>query len=374
MSPLFRYFLLPHIEIQEHRKMLFWLLLWLSTGFASAADFDENVPLNHYQWIGSHNSYKRALPDSVYQLLSLKNTSEANQLNYAHLSLNEQLSLGLRQLEIDVVNDPSGNQYQQVELASRLNENWLSAHEVKQLAKPGFKVMHIPHVDVMTHCATLKVCLKQLNAWSAFHPEHFPIVVMMNAKETQPDFLKSNKPVLFDEAAFASLDEAIRSGLPGRLVTPDDIRGNAKSLQSVITNNGWPSVKALRGKFIFLFDGNEKQLDRYTQGQNNLKGRSMFASFEPGHPSAAIMIRNNPINQQQDIRQLVESGYLVRTRADANLSASNEQKALQRDAAFQSGAQLISTDFYSQSPQAKRTQYSVHFEQGRLMRTNPINY
>jgi hypothetical protein len=52
MSPLFRYFLLPHIEIQEHRKMLFWLLLWLSTGFASAADFDENVPLNHYQWIG----------------------------------------------------------------------------------------------------------------------------------------------------------------------------------------------------------------------------------------------------------------------------------------------------------------------------------
>jgi hypothetical protein len=361
------------LKLKSEEKMFFWLLLCLSAGFASAADFDESMPLDQYQWIGSHNSYKRALPDTAYQFLRLQSIHKANQLNYSHLSLDEQLSLGLRQLEIDVVNDPNGNQYQHVELASRFNEDWLSVHDAAQLAKPGFKVMHVPHVDVMTHCITLKACLKELTVWSDSHPEHFPIVIMMNAKETQPDFLKSKKPTPFDEAAFASLDEAIQNSLQDRLVSPDDIRGNAHSLQRVITNKGWPSVNDLRGKFIFLFDGNDSQRERYTQGQNNLKGRAMFASFEPGHPSAAIMIRNNPIEQQQDIRQLVESGYLVRTRADANLSASHEQKALQRDAAFRSGAQMISTDFYPQSPQAKRSNYSVHFEQGRLIRTNPIS-
>lgn len=350
--------------------MYFWLLLLFTAGFANAGDLDDSMPLNQFQWVGSHNSYKRAFPDAAYQFISAQNAHSANQLNYAHLSLVEQLSLGLRQLEIDVVNDPEGNQYHHVELASRLNESWLTADEVAQLVKPGFKVLHIPHVDVMTHCITLITCLKQLTVWSDAHSEHFPIVIMINAKETQPGFLHSPKPIPFDTSVFVSLENEIKMVMQHRLITPDDIRGNHNTLQKAVIDKGWPSANELRGKFIFLFDGNEKQRGRYTQGQHSLNGRAMFASFEPSHPSAAIMIRNNPIKQQRDIRQLVESGYLVRTRADTNLSASSEQKALQRKAAFSSGAQIISTDFYPQSPQTIRSGYSVSFDDGALIRGN----
>ncbi|MEC7825676.1 MAG: Ca2+-dependent phosphoinositide-specific phospholipase C [Pseudomonadota bacterium] len=328
--------------------------------------------LNDYQWIGSHNSYKKALPESVYQYLVGLDKHAATQLNYGHISLEAQLDSGLRQLEIDVVNDVHGNRYSHPELAVRFGENWLNDQEIEQLSKPGFKVLHIPHVDMKSHCFDLTRCLSKLVRWSDDHPKHFPIVVMMNAKESQPSFIKRPAPCPFTAQTFNDLDKVIREQMKDKLITPDAIRGSRGTLREAIVNAGWPDVSVLRGKFLFLFDGNKSQTKRFMQGHAGLAGRAMFTSLPADDPGAAIMIVNDPVINQREILQLVSDGFLVRTRADADFSASRQEKSKQRKAAFSSGAQIISTDFYPGSPQALRDKYEVSFAKGAVLRTNPF--
>ena len=98
----------------------------------------------------------------------------------------------------------------------------------------------------------------------------------------------------------------------------------------------------------------------------------MFAHYDENHPEAAFMIVNNPIRDFYKIQQLVLKGFMVRTRADANLSATNSQRTMQFNAAKNSGAQVISTDFIPGSPQQARFNYVVQFDEGHLVRTNPF--
>lgn len=349
---------------------------FLTTMLFSAVALQTAVaaPLTDYQWIGSHNSYKKGLPESVYQFLAESDQNTAAQIDYGHISLEKQLDSGLRQLEIDVVHDPAGNQYNDPELARRLNERWLTTEEQQQLARPGFKVLHIPHVDVQSHCIDLTGCLKKLRSWSEAHPDHFPIVVLMNAKENQPSFIESPAPAPFSPETYDQLNDEIRAQLKGRLVTPDNVRGAFGTLREAILKRGWPDADALRGKFIFVFDGNGEQNVRFMKNHAGLEGRAMFTSLPADDAGAAFMIINDPFGQHENIRKRVAEGFLVRTRADADFTDSNEEKAAQKMAAFTSGAQIISTDFYPGSPQASRDGYAVSFANGALQRMNPATH
>ncbi|MBN02545.1 Ca2+-dependent phosphoinositide-specific phospholipase C [Ponticaulis sp.] len=330
--------------------------------------------LSDYQIIGSHNSYKRALPLSLLAQLQADSPRLAQQINYHHPALADQLSLGLRQLEIDVVNDPEGNQYDQPQMAERLSEQWLTAAERHALAQPGFKVLHIPHVDVLSHCVLFKECLSQLKNWSDSHPDHFPVMVMLNAKENQPAFISRPDPAPFTTQTYQSLDEEIRSVMQSKLVTPDDIRGEFNQLSEAVRRCGWPAIESLRGKFIFLFDANANQRALYANGHPSLRGRSMFASYPPESDEAAIMVRNDPTTGFTQIRQLIQQGFLVRTRADADFRATPAQMQEQFAHAQRSGAQFISTDFYPGSPQSLQTGHIVRFADGALVRANPSTH
>ena len=72
----------------------------------------------------------------------------------------------------------------------------------------------------------------------------------------------------------------------------------------------------------------------------------MFAAVDADHPTAAVLIINDPVAEQARIRDLVSVGFLVRTRADANTVEARANDIRRRDAAFASGAQAISTDYY----------------------------
>jgi len=63
------------------------------------------------QTIGSHNSYKIEIPENELQLIALTSPDAARGLDYGHLPIEEQLDLGMRQLEIDVARDPDGGLY-----------------------------------------------------------------------------------------------------------------------------------------------------------------------------------------------------------------------------------------------------------------------
>ncbi|MFS1704665.1 Ca2+-dependent phosphoinositide-specific phospholipase C [Alteromonas sp. AMM-1] len=331
-----------------------------------------SATLSDYQIIGSHNSYKRALPPSLFAQLQSEHPRLAQQINYHHPTLAAQLALGLRQLEIDVVNDPEGNQYDTPEMARQLNEQWLTTSERQALAQPGFKVLHIPHVDVLSHCVVFKECLNQLKNWSNSNPQHFPIMVMLNAKENQPGFVSSPEPAPFTAKSYQALDAEIRLVMQDKLVTPDAIRGEFNQLSEAVRRAGWPDIDSLRGKFIFLFDANPSQRDLYAQGYPSLRGRSMFASYPSDSDEAAIMVRNEPNTQFAEIRKLIQQGFLVRTRAEADFSATPAQMQAQFEAAQRSGAQFISTDFYHRSPQSQQTGHVVRFDDGALVRANPF--
>ena len=72
--------------------------------------------------------------------------------------------------------------------------------------------------------------------------------------------------------------------------------------------------------------------------------RSIFVDVPEGDPDAAITVVNDPLGDADRIRALVEAGFIVRTRADADTVQARSGDTTQRDAALASGAQYVSTD------------------------------
>ena len=61
-----------------------------------------DIKINHIQFVGSHNSYKQAMPDGFVKQLMKVNPSLLESLEYEHIPLGDQLDLGIRKLELDV--------------------------------------------------------------------------------------------------------------------------------------------------------------------------------------------------------------------------------------------------------------------------------
>jgi hypothetical protein len=122
---------------------------------------------------------------------------------------------------------------------------------------------------------------------------------------------------------------------------------------------------------IFALDNTGAVRDRYLDGHSALEGRMMFASVNRDHPAAAWMKRNDPVTDFEEIRQLVRQGFLVRTRADAETRAARVNDTRQRDQAFASGAQFISTDFPRSDP--RFSNYEARWEDDAVYRRNPVS-
>ena len=60
------------------------------------------ININHIQFVGSHNSYKQAMPDGFVKQLMKVNPNLLESLEYEHIPLGDQLDLGIRKLELDV--------------------------------------------------------------------------------------------------------------------------------------------------------------------------------------------------------------------------------------------------------------------------------
>jgi hypothetical protein len=170
----------------------------------------------------------------------------------------------------------------------------------------------------------------------------------------------------FDAEQLDVVDAEIRSVLGDRLLTPDDVRGDAPDLRSALESRGWPSVAESRGRFLFFMD-NADTRDLYLQGHPSLEGRVMFTSSGEGQPDGAVLKVNDPGDGTR-IRSLVEQGYLVRTRADADVVSPS---VTQRDTALASGAQIVHTDFPPGGSQL-RTGYVVSFGTRVAARCNPV--
>lgn len=339
---------------------LFPACLLLTATLASA----EEVRLNQIQAIGSHNSYHMAPPKELLETV-VKFNEDAKAWNYTHPPLSTQLDMGVRQFELDIFADSKGGLFSKpsmLNVAKLAGAKDLTFDPEGKLAKPGFKVLHIPDIDCWSNAPTLKGALGEMKAWSDQHPRHLPVMILLECKD-QPQPPLPTKPEELTRERLLELEKEVLSAIPAdRILQPDEVRGKEKTLREAVLKHGWPTLDSLRGKFIFCLDNTDRIRARYLEGNPSLEGRLIFVSApEHGHPAAAWFKCNDPERQQEEIKELVKGGFLVRTRTD-----TNRPDEKMKTAAFESGAQWVSTDHFRPDDKER-----VSFG-GKTVRPNPL--
>ncbi len=336
---------------------------------------DANVAINQLQSMGTHNSYKEAIPDVEMALIKERNPDAGITLDYSHRSLAEQLDKGARQIELDPSDDPQGGLYS-TPLARKLLEAkgvTLPAYDLSVLAQPGIKVIHVADIDYRSHCLLFVDCLKQVKAWSDEHPSHTPILMMINPKSSGISWEGAAKVLPWGRDAFDRMDAEIRSVFSDdQLITPDDVKGTHATLREAVLAGGWPKLGEARGKLIFTIDLSPEANKPYAEGHPSLQGRVAFMTTFPDAPEAAYFTMNDPEKQLAEIQARVKEGFLIRTRADADTREARSGATTRREAALASGAQFISTD-YLWPDDRFGTGYTATLPDGAVTRCNPVS-
>lgn len=348
---------------------------------------DLKLRLNQIQVIASHNSYRQMTTDTVFSFLMsiqplIPPQYDPLGLDYNHLPIEDQMNgYGVRGLELDLYNDPQGGAFSDRKINAYVGLPISSG--IAELSIPGMKILHIKDVDYNTQFYTFKQALQAIKSWSQQHPNHLPLFINIETKSDSPadDSLLATQGFLSAPNWDASSAEALEQelidvfGTNGNgLIRPDDVRGNYAELETAVLQNNWPLLKDCRGKILFIMEGSA--VNFYKAGHPSLTGRNMFVYDSPGNPEAAFVLLNNSRNDSSQIRTLVERGYIIRTRSDEGTVEARNGDYSGMNAAFESGAQIVSTDYYKPDVRAGQlgwTNYHVSFPGNILARKNPVS-
>lgn len=272
------------------------------------------IPLrmNQIQVLGTHNSY---------HLKKSERPAHAD-WDYEHPPIDAQLARGIRSFELDL-----------------------------HLKEGGWEVFHIPLLDNHSSCPKLADCLQTVVRWSRENPNHVPISFLCEIKEEGRPLDKSILD--FDSSAADRLDAEIRSVFDdAHLITPDQVRGSATTLNEAVKTKGWPLLDDSRGKVFFILHEDGPYRDVYVKDRPSLEGRAMFVRSSEGRPDCATLVEDTP--NVERVQRLVREGYWIRTRADGGLRPGLAPEGMTRaDAALASGAHIISTDHPAGQPHPK---------------------
>jgi len=331
----------------------------------------QDLRMNQTQVIGSHNSYKIGIEKPLMDMI-IAERPEAKGLEYTHIPIIQQLDLGLRGLEIDVLYDPDGGRFAHPKGLEMLiaNGEQPQPYNSDVMKAPGFKVLHVPDIDFRTHCATFKGCLFDISEWSKAHRDHLPIIITINPKTsglTRPGFAEV---LPFDTKVLDALDKEILEALDAdQLITPKQVKGKRKTLRQAVVDKGWPDLSKARGKIIFVFDAGKDLTELYIKG-DDAYARPMFANTDLDNPHAAFFIMNDPVKQEKEIAERVRQGFMIRTRSDADTREARTGDKSRFEAAIRSGAQLITTDYYLKSLSPNKD-FEIIFD-GKYSQCNPV--
>ncbi|HJO10295.1 MAG TPA: Ca2+-dependent phosphoinositide-specific phospholipase C, partial [Verrucomicrobiota bacterium] len=284
------------------------------------------LKMNQIQLIGTHNSYHIAPVPQVMKIIKSVMPGEAANISYTHRSLTDQLNfLGIRKLELDVFHDTKGGAFTTplgAIMAAR--KNWKSLHpefDTESMMSPGMKIIHFPDFDFRSNTPTLKSALSELNKWSKENNLHLPIMILIETKKTV-DLRKGNKSSIFESNDFRQLEKEISDVLePDQIITPNKVQGGHKTLNQAIQKGAWPLLAECRGKFILALDNQGVERTNYLKLHPGLQGALLFVSSPPGQPESAFLKINDPMANHSEIQKRIMEGYLIRTRADSDLTA-----------------------------------------------------
>jgi hypothetical protein len=282
-----------------------------------------DLRLNQIQIKGTHNSYHQ-------QSLIAWHASH----KYTHLPLTEQLEKrGIRAFELDVHRPAFGS---------------------------DLVVYHIAAVDSKTTCSKFKDCLRELKNWSDQHPGHVTIFVWIEIKDGTggPKFTDFNR-----------VDEEIREILGDRLITPDDLQGDHETLQAAIQMNGWPTVEASRGKFIFMLDSDDRTPSVYLRNES-LAGRVMLprANESTLNSPWAVVAKTDPGSFHAAALQ--KNFILAVNLCSPESKASDCQESLKKS--LEAGTHLIMDDFEGDDPKQSLGGYYVQLKDQLTANCNPV--
>jgi hypothetical protein len=311
---------------------------------------DTNLRLNQVQLVGTAASYKQRPGSGALTIIRMGGHAGEDALNFGEPALVKQLDSGVRALGFDVANDPHGGAYAHPAIANMAME-LLDDGYVAAMKQPGFKTIHVIDVDYRSSCPALTQCLAQVAAWSRAHPAHLPIIITLRPNAARTPMPGATTPVAFDAAALDALDADVRSAFgPNEIITPDQVQGTHESLRQAVTAGGWPRLGAARGKVLFVLDGGAEIARLYQGGRASLEGRALFVATDPASPLAAFVTIADPLADAERITAAVKAGFMVSTRADEETREARLYNTERRDAAFASGAQIVSSDFAAPDP------------------------
>jgi hypothetical protein len=152
------------------------------------------------------------------------------------------------------------------------------------------------------------------------------------------------------------------------------VRGDYATLDQAVRAGNWPTLAKARGKVLFLMmtATGPGGIADYRVGHPGLKGRMAFLSSQPGQDYGGFVLFDNVKARGAEIRRAVEQGYLVRTRADIETYEAKVNDMGRAEAAFASGAQVVSTDF-ERPGNGYGTGYIVRLPGGGAARVNPVS-
>ncbi|WP_200979155.1 Ca2+-dependent phosphoinositide-specific phospholipase C [Echinicola sp. 20G] len=365
-----------------------------------------DLKINEIQVLGTHNSYATKRDTAILNFIDpiftgmmgqyFNTMSEEAKAKYKEYHPNQmtikemlaydfpdfptQLDAGMRSLAIDIVYDPSGNRFSRPAIYDIMKAKGIhhyQPYDSTGMDQPGFKVMHIADIDFLSHYKTFEQALNALKSWSDKNPTHAPVYIMIEAKDAGlPIFPNSTEVLPFTAEVYDQLDHKLESVL-GRekIITPDDVRGDYATLEEAVLAQNWPTLEASQGKFIFLLLPGSAGLSNdhsYLQDHPSLKGRMMFVKADVGQDHCGFLLLDNAIVRKGDIEEAVKKGYMVRTRSDIETYEAKVNDMSRAETAFESGAQVVSTDFFEPG-NAYGTDYVVRMPNNQPLRLNPVN-
>ncbi|EFN55250.1 hypothetical protein CHLNCDRAFT_58012 [Chlorella variabilis] len=386
---------------------LLLLVAAAASGAAAQGGDAQELCFNQLQVLGSHNSYHLAPPAEL--LAALGGLADGPLLAWqsSQATLTQQLDAGVRALELDAYWDPQGGAYAQAAgLRIAGQSGWLTDPKYQQ---PGFKVLHVPDFDFRSSCILLSECLEEVRRWSDANPGHLPIQIHIEVKEGGQveealgellmglllNLLNTSSaegPTTLAQAPasspqlFLDLQAELEAAFGGALLTPDDVRAAAGAaagadLQQLLlappgtTPCPWPSLGSMRGKVLvkLIQYGDSGLAAHLQQVYPDLRGCLAWVEQNGRRPLPQAAFRATAVWRLQDdatalslalpanasglvndmaaaVRDMLQQGFVVRARTDADTVEARSGFAGRRDAIIAAGAQVVASDYVYGAP------------------------
>ncbi|MDR3239778.1 MAG: hypothetical protein LBT44_06785 [Clostridiales bacterium] len=295
----------------------------------SFADFSletANPKINEVRLVSSHNSYRR---DMIEPISTVFHAFVPNRIDFQYVyekpHLSEQLDSGVRGLELDV-----------------------------HVEKDSIRVYHLYPFDAHTNGNDWLLALEELKIWSDNNPNHFPLMVCVEFKNTaaffNPKYLKDKT-----EAVRRLNDSFAEIFGEDDLILPKDVLGEYSNMAEAVNAGNWPTYQQTKGKILFYANlGIEDELIQIDPTQKTL---NMFISAEiTADASTGSLSKNAAIAiidgmstdaMAQRTKGYVDVGYLVRQGGNVYTGEKDGKIIFHEDRVEQlyaSQAQLYNTD------------------------------